>query len=87
MLSHPALLVAVHGQAALEALTLTLPVPPLEPKFRLVGLIEKVQPDCETVKVCPCKLIVPLRAGPMFALTEKVTVPLPVPLTAVIVIH
>jgi hypothetical protein len=49
-----ALLVAVHEQAAFEALTVTLPVPPLDMTLRLAGLIENAQPEaCETVKLCP----------------------------------
>jgi hypothetical protein len=41
-----------------------------------------------TVKVCPAMVRVPVRAGSVFAATLYVTVPLPVPLEApVMVIH
>jgi hypothetical protein len=48
-----ALLVAFHVQQLCDAVTATLPVPPLAAKFWLVGLIEKVQlpPSCVTVNV------------------------------------
>lgn len=43
---------------------------------------------CVTVWSCPPIVIVPVRAGPVFAPTEKLTVPLPVPLAPdVIVSH
>jgi hypothetical protein len=59
----PSLLEAVHAQQLCEAVTATLPVPPVEVKLWLVGLIEKVQlpASCVTVNVWPAMVIVPLR--------------------------
>jgi hypothetical protein len=43
---------------------------------------------CETVNVCPAIVSVDIRAAPVFAATEKLTVPFPVPLAGVTpVIH
>jgi hypothetical protein len=79
---HPALLAAVqlHPEGAV---TLALPLPPAAGKFCDDGLIEYEQPptpDCVTVKVRPATVIVPVRAAPVFAATEKFTAPLPDPL-------
>src|SRR5581483_545498 len=53
--------------------TFTLPLPPLAPKFWLVGESVNVQllpPDCVTVKVCPATVNVPARElAPVLAAT------------------
>jgi hypothetical protein len=47
-----ALLVAIHAQAAFDAVSATLPEPPLAVKFWLVGARAKAQPEsCVTVNV------------------------------------
>lgn len=40
----------------------------------------EVVPACETAKVLPAIVSVPVRAGPVLAAIEKATVPLPLPL-------
>jgi hypothetical protein len=82
---------AVHAQPA-SAVTDTVPLPPLALNESLVGEMEYVQAEaagaCETVKVCPATVIVPVRALPVFAAAVKATVPLPVPLWPLVnVIH
>jgi hypothetical protein len=48
----------------------------------------RVAAACETVKVLPAIVSVPLRAAPVFCTTLKLTVPLPVPLPPLVtVIH
>jgi len=42
MVTHGTVLTAVHGQPGSEAVTATLPVPPEDGKFWLVGAIEKM---------------------------------------------
>ena len=51
------------------AVTLTAPVPPEAGIVTLVGVTLYVQaaPACETVKVLPAIVIVPVRAAPVFA--------------------
>jgi hypothetical protein len=71
MVIQAALLVAVHGQAAFDAVTATLPLPPAAVWFRVVGEMVNAQPEsCVTVKVWPATVSVPLRAGPVLAATE-----------------
>ena len=85
---HASPVVAVHAQAA-GAVTLKLPVPPVEVSAWLVGFNKYVQatPVCVTVKVCPATPIVPVRDNELvFAATTKFTTPLPEPLL-VVVIH
>ena len=70
---HVSLLTTVQVQLLDDAVTLTLPVPPLELKDLLVGEMEYVQeiPSCVTVKVCPAIVIVPVRGlVPVLADTE-----------------
>jgi hypothetical protein len=82
MLSHGALLVAVHAHA-LVVVTDTVPVPPSTGILWLVGAIEYVQGAINaawlTVKVWPAIVMVPLRAAPVFAAMLRPTEPLPVP--------
>jgi hypothetical protein len=69
----PTLLLAVHAQHVSDAVTATLPVPPLAVKFWPVGLIENTQlpASCVTVNVCDAIVIVPDRdVQPLFAETE-----------------
>jgi hypothetical protein len=82
------LAVAFHAQP-LEAVTAIVPVPPPAATDWLAGAMKKLQPAaCDTVNVFPAIVSVALRAAPVFALTEKLTVPLPVPFApSVIEIH
>ena len=59
---HASPVVAVHAQPTV-AVTLNAPVPPLDVKAWLAGLIEYVHaaPLCVTVNVCPAIVIVPER--------------------------
>ena len=73
------LLAAVQGQPA-PAVTVTEPVAAAEDELLLVGLRATEQPLAWlTVKVWPAAVIVPLRAGPLFAVALQLTEPLPVP--------
>jgi hypothetical protein len=74
--------VAVQLQP-LEAVTFTVPDSAPEPCDRLVGVMLYVQtvPACVTVNVRPAMVSVPVRElAPVFAATEYVTVPFPLPL-------
>ena len=78
-----ALLVAVQAHPA-AVVTDVEPVPPPAPIDCDVGEMENehggaLKAFCETVKVWPAIVSVPLRAAPVFAATEKLTVPLPFP--------
>ena len=59
---HASPVVALHAQPTV-AVTLNAPVPPLDVKAWLAGLIEYVHaaPLCVTVNVCPAIVIVPER--------------------------
>jgi hypothetical protein len=85
---HETELTAVQLHAALVA-TVTDPLPTDIPIVRSRGVSTIVHPEsCVTVTACPPTETVPLRAGPVFAATERSTEPLPVPLApAVTVIH
>lgn len=78
---------AVHGHPA-GAVTVTgLVLLPFLWIVALVGLMAYVQPvACVTVKIWPEMPIVPIRSGPVFAATVKVTVPSPVPLAPVLMV-
>jgi hypothetical protein len=77
--SHVALLVEVHGQAA-EVVTVTaLPDPPPAATAWLVGLIAYVHAICETVKVWPAIVSVPLRGAVVLSVALNSTEPLPIP--------
>ena len=79
IVSHGALLVAVHAQPG-AAVTATLPLPPPEATDWVSGAIAYVQPcDCVTVTVCPAIVSEPERDGPGVAATLKVTLPLALP--------
>jgi len=92
--SHAALLLAVHAQAAV-VVTATVPVPAVAGAVWVVGEIEYAQAGgvaepaaCETANVRFAIEIVPVRAAPVFAPTEKLTVPFPLPVEPdVTVIH
>ena len=90
IVSHDALLVAVQLQPV-PAVIPTVPAPPDELKFEVVGEIVNVHgaPAWVTVKVCPPIVIVPVRdVVPVLAATLYATVPLPLPVAPlVIVIH
>jgi hypothetical protein len=84
--SHGAFAAAVHVQVPADAVTATDPEPPVSATFWLVGAIVNVHGGgggggaaCDTVKVCPPIVSVPLRAVPVFAATVNATEPLPVP--------
>jgi hypothetical protein len=89
IVSHEALLVAVHAQPAGAVTATGVPAPPAAPAVWLLDAIENAQlPACDTVNVCPAMESVPLRAAPVLAAIVKLTVPLPLPLVpAVIVSH
>jgi hypothetical protein len=76
----PAFSVAVQLHP-LVVVTVMVPVPPAAGKDWLAGEMAKTQviAVCVTVKVCPAIVSVPLRNTPGFAVTVKLTVPLPVP--------
>lgn len=86
--------VAVHEQLA-PVVTDTDTLAPATTTEALVGAIENTHGGggagaalCDTVKVWPAIVSVPLRAGPSFAATENATEPLPVPdAPFVILIH
>jgi len=87
---------AVHAHVELDAVTLTVPLPPVASKAWLVGEIEKVHgggggggaPGCVTVTPMPAIVSPPLRSPAVLAAAEKLVVPDPVPdAPAVIVIH
>jgi hypothetical protein len=82
---------AVHAHVAAEAVTATLPLPPLDGMDCVVGDIEKVHgggggADCDTVNVCPAIVIVPVRAAAVFTSTANATVPLPVPEAPLVIV-
>ncbi len=81
IVSHVALLVAVHAQPA-TAVTATAPVLAEAATDRPVCASVEVQGAAAwvTVNVCPPIVRVPVRAVPVLAVTLKVTVPLPEPL-------
>lgn len=81
MVIHAALLVAVHAQPLVVVTATGPPVPPAPPIDTLVGCTENAHATaaCDTVNVWPAIVSVPIRAGPVFAATLKVTLPLPVP--------
>ena len=73
--------VAVQVHAALLGVTVTFAVPPAAPGDALLAASAYVQPlACVTVYVLPPAVIVPVRAGPVFAAMLKFTVPVPLPL-------
>jgi hypothetical protein len=87
-LIHVATLVAVQAHP-LAAVTLTLPTPPAFEKFMLSGDAVTLQaiPACATVNVWPSIPNVPVRESEdEFADTEYVTVPLPAPLVALVIV-
>src|SRR6187401_199168 len=89
IVSHVAFDEAVQVQPA-PAVTLTVrPVDWPFPSDRLDELSAYVHPLlCVTVWICPPMVTVAVRRGPVFALTVKLTVPLPLPLAPdVMVIH
>ena len=83
--NHAALVLAVHAHVAAEAVTATEPEPPLSATSCDAGEIVNVHGGggaaaaCDTVKVCPPMVSVPVRAAAVFAATLNATVPLPVP--------
>ena len=82
IVSHVALLVAVHAQPV-AAVTVTLPLPPAATMFCVAGdsAIVHETPDCVTVTVCPATVTVALRDDVVvLAAAVTVTVPLPDPL-------
>ena len=73
------LLTAVHAQPV-ELVTLKLVFPPAAEIFVEVGDKVKLQPLAWViVKICPLTVIFPVLSNPVFAATEKLTVPLPPP--------
>ena len=83
MVSHAALLDAVHAQPAPAVTETADPLPPAAPIDWLVGAIENVQGGgaaaCSTEKVCPAIVRLPVRAAPPLAATLNATVPPPRP--------
>ncbi len=77
---HAASLAAVHEQVSSDAVTLMLPVPPPASTVADDGEIVNVHTAaaaCVMVNVCPPALMVPVREGPAFCATLKLTLPLP----------
>ena len=88
MLSHAALLEAVHPHPAV-VVTAVVEAPPAEVSVREVGETPNVQltPFCVTVTVCPATVSVPVRsAADVFATTLKATVPFPLPLAPPLIV-
>ncbi len=88
MLSHAALLAAVHEHPA-ALVTAVVEAPPAEVSVREVGETPKVQltPFCVTVTVCPATVSVPVRSAvDVFAVALKVTVPFPLPLAPLLMV-
>jgi hypothetical protein len=81
IVSHDALLVAVHEQCDAVAMVTVL-APPLAATAKVVPLSEYVHPAscCDTVKVTPAIVSVPVRATPTLAATSNDTDPFPEPL-------
>jgi len=97
---HGALVVAVHGHVESDGVTAKPPVPPAVATDCVEGETLNVQEGGGgggggggaapwlIVNACPPIVTVPLRAAPLLAAALTVTLPLPVPLAAdVIVIH
>ena len=85
IVTHPALLAAVHEQPAV-VVTATLPEPPAATKLCDAGerLNAQLAAACVTVKVCPATVNVADRADVVvFAEAANVTVPLPLPVAPV----
>jgi hypothetical protein len=79
--THAALELALHAQAAELMVSVTLPGPPLPPMLTLLEDRLALHPlDCVTGTVCPATVSEPARAGPALTPTLYVVVPLPVPL-------
>ena len=83
-----ALLAAVHVQLLLDAVTVTVAVPPADVKACDARSSVNVHGGggggaggaaCETVNVLPAAVIVPVRAAPVFAATVNATLPFPAP--------
>lgn len=89
-LNHDELSKALHVQV-LPVTTLIVTVPPAAVKFRLKAGIEyehAVAPACVMLIVLPATVNVPVReAVPVFAVSENVTTPTPVPLVGEVVIQ
>ena len=91
--SHGAFDAAVQVQVVAEAVTATLPAPPVSATSWAVGEMVNEQggggtPACETAKVFPAIAIVELRAlNAVFAATLKLTVALPLPVFPAMLIH
>jgi hypothetical protein len=85
MLIHEALLVAVHVQPLVVETVTGPPAPAVAATDSLAGVIEyahevDVAAAWLTVNVSPAMVSVPVRAAPVFAVTLKLTAPLPLPL-------
>ena len=87
MVSHGALLEAVHVHVGADAVTATDAAPPPDAAVWLVGEIVNVHgggggggaPGCVTVTATPAIVSEPLRSPPLLAAAENVVVPGPVP--------
>jgi hypothetical protein len=80
-------LTAVHAQPDCVVTVTGPPVPPAVSNAWLIGeMLYAHAALCEIVTVCPATVSVPVRAAPVFASTEKVTVPAPVPLAPVTIV-
>jgi hypothetical protein len=88
MLSHGASAPAVQPHDG-PAVTATEPPPPLSGTVCALGAMPKLQTAaaCDTVKICPATLIVPLRSAPVFSAAVNATVPPLVPAPTVTVNH
>jgi hypothetical protein len=94
IVSHGALDVATHAHVGVEAVTVTVPVPPSAVTFAVVGEMVNVHdgggggvPDCVTVTVRPASVTVADRSAPLLAATVSVTLVSPLPLVALSVTH
>jgi hypothetical protein len=80
IVSHCAVVDEVHEHQP-PAVTVIVAVPPLVSNDCEAGEIvnEHTPVSCVAVNTCPAMVIVALRAGPLFADTETLTVPFPLP--------
>jgi hypothetical protein len=86
--NHGTLAFAVHAHVFAEAVTATEPEAPVSATSWAGGAIVNVQGGgggggggaaCDTVKICPPMVSVPVRAAPVFTATANATAPLPMP--------
>jgi hypothetical protein len=87
MVSHAALLAAVHAHPLAALTAIDVPAPPPAAAVCDVGLmLYEHDCDCVTVNVCPATVSVPVRCAPVFADALYATVPPPLPLAPLVIV-